>query len=52
MMGMEELDGLLGELWRQLRGLGVPVSEKVRPRVRVNSRAKRRLGCCCYNGGE
>lgn len=52
MMGMEELDGLLGELWRQLRGLGVPVSEKVRPGVRVNSRAKRRLGCCFYNGGE
>ena len=40
-MGMEELDGLLGELWRQLR-----------PWVRVMSRAKRRLGCCFYHGGE
>ena len=51
-MGMEELDGLLGELWRQLRGLGVPVSEKVRPGVRVPCRAKRRRGCGFYSGGE
>ena len=30
----------------------LPVSEKVRPGVRVNSRAKRRLGCCFYREGR
>lgn len=50
-MGQEELDGLMASLQGQLRGLGVPVSKRTQPGVRVNTRAKRRLGCCYLRQG-
>lgn len=45
------LDALLARLQARLRALGIPVSEKTEPGVRVNTRAKRRLGCCYYRQG-
>ncbi len=49
---MEELDGLMAMLRSELLALGIPVSGKLLPGVRVNTRAKRRLGCCYYQGGR
>lgn len=50
-MTQQELDGLMAEMIGTLRGLGIPVSGKIAPSVRVNSRARRRLGCCYYRDG-
>lgn len=47
-MSPAELDSLLAQLASTLRGLDVPVSKKLSPHVAVNSRAKRRLGCCFF----
>lgn len=47
-----ELDGLMAELGRELKELGVPVSNRLLPGVKVNTRAKRRLGCCFYQSGK
>lgn len=50
-MDQQRLDNLMAEIARQLRTLGIPISNKLRPTVGVNTRAKRRLGCCyCKNG--
>lgn len=51
-MLQDELDGLMAELRRELKALGVPVSDRLLPEVRVNTRAKRRLGCCYYKDGR
>lgn len=51
-MEQKELDQELAALWKELRGLGVPVSKKLDPHVRINTRAKRRLGCCVYSPGQ
>lgn len=51
-MEQSELNSLMSRLWQQLRGLGIPVSKKLDPAVRVNTRARRRLGCCYYYPGE
>lgn len=45
-MPQAECDALMARLWGELRALGIPVSPNILPGVRVNSRAKRRLGCC------
>ena len=50
-MTQEELDKELIELAETLRGMGIPVSKKLTPHVIVNSRAKRRLGCCYVQNG-
>ncbi len=50
-MTQEELNGALAEMAETLRGLGLSVSDKLRPEVIVNTRAKRRLGCCYYKNG-
>lgn len=50
-MTQEELDGLLHSLAQQLRELGIPVSRELAPRAVVNTRAKRRLGCCVRREG-
>ena len=39
-------------LRRELLALGIPVSGRLLPQVQVNTRAKRRLGCCFYQGGR
>ena len=40
------LDALLSQVIRQARAAGIPVSSRIAPQVRVNGRAKTRLGCC------
>ncbi len=50
-MTQEELDRLLAELTGALQKLGIPLSRRILPCVRVNTRAKRRLGCCYYENG-
>lgn len=50
-MTQEELNRELAELAAALRDMGIPVSPKLLPGVRVNCRAKRRLGCCYYQNG-
>lgn len=50
-MEQGELDGLMAGLQAELRRLQVPVSSKILPGVRVNARAKRRLGCCFFQQG-
>lgn len=49
-MTQTELDNLMGELAQRLRTLSIPISGKISPTVAVNSRAKRRLGCCRKQG--
>ncbi len=51
-MNQEELNRALAEMAEALRGLGIPVSCKIQPDVLINSRAKRRLGCCYYQNGS
>ena len=50
-MTQEELNRELLKLAETLRGMGIPVSRKLTPHVTVNSRAKRRLGCCYVKDG-
>ncbi len=46
-----ECDARMADLQSQLRALGIPVSPNIQPGVRLNTRAKRRLGCCyCQQG--
>lgn len=47
-MTQVELDGLMNQLVGELKAIGIPLSESIEPRVVINSRAKRRLGCCIY----
>lgn len=51
LMEQGELDALMAGLQARLRGLQVPVSDKILPGVQVNARAKRRLGCCFFRQG-
>lgn len=46
-----ELDALLRKLAEELKGMGIPVSAEIEPQVKVNTRAKRRLGCCIRRDG-
>lgn len=46
-----DLDRLMAALLAQLRDLQVPVSPQILPQVQVNTRAKRRLGCCRFREG-
>lgn len=50
-MTEKEVSALMEELTGTLKDLGIPVSSKILPAVRVNSRAKRRLGCCYAKAG-
>ena len=47
-----ELDGLMARLRRELISIGIPVSNRLEPEVRINTRARRRLGCCYYQAGR
>ncbi len=51
-MELSALDQALHALWEELHSLGIPVSKKLAPHVRVNTRAKRRLGCCYFISGS
>lgn len=45
------LDRWLREVWKQAHSLGLPVSRQIEGRVRINGRAKKRLGCCRMKDG-
>ena len=51
-MTPEELNALAAALAAQLRGLGIPLSQEIEPQVEINTRARRRLGCCAWKGGR
>lgn len=51
-MLQSELDGLMARLRGELTELGIPVSGRLLPGVKVNTRARRRLGCCFYQSGR
>jgi predicted SprT family Zn-dependent metalloprotease len=41
-----QLDALLAQVIAQAQALGIPVSKRIDPHVRLNTRAKKRFGCC------
>ena len=45
-MTPNDADALLAEVIRQARALGIPVSARIDPQVRINTRAKARFGSC------
>ncbi len=45
-MTQKELDSLLAKMEKTLRRLSIPIADRIEPTVKVNTRAKRRLGCC------
>lgn len=47
---MKEVDTLLSEVLEQARALGIPVGKHICPRVRLNTRAVARFGCCLKQG--
>ncbi len=47
-MTEKEVNDLMQELSLALRELGIPVSRAIRPEVAINSRARRRNGCCYH----
>lgn len=51
-MTREELDNALAEMAEALRKLKIPISEKIQPEIVLNTRARRRLGCCYYKNGS
>ncbi len=52
MISRAELNELLTEAEAKLWRLSVPFSPHIERAVKVNSRAKKRLGCCIYSGGR
>lgn len=51
-MTQQELNAMLLAQEEALRGLGIPLSQEISPQVEVNTRAKRRLGCCVHREGR
>lgn len=49
---MNDFDALLTLVLEQARGLGIPVSSRIDPHVRVNRRAVTRFGCCIRQGKD
>ena len=47
---MNDFDKLLSVVSKHARAAGVPISGNIDPKVRVNSRAKRRFGMCKKSG--
>ncbi len=47
-----ELNELLGVVEAKLWQLSIPYSPHIERNVRINTRAKKRLGCCIYSGGK
>ena len=46
------LDCLMAAGVKTLRTMGIPVSDKIQAHVNINTRAKRRLGCCIKRDGH
>lgn len=51
-MTQEELDALLVRVTDQARAVGIPVSRRICPQVRLNHRARTRFGCCVRREGR
>ena len=51
-MTQERLNDLLQETAHALRELHIPLAKEIDPQVRINARAKRRLGCCYLQNGR
>ncbi|WP_130870146.1 SprT-like domain-containing protein [Intestinimonas massiliensis (ex Afouda et al. 2020)] len=43
---MDRFDKLLVQVLEQARSLGIPVSDRIDPHVKINRRAVTRFGCC------
>ena len=50
MADQPQLDQLLAQVIAQAKAAGIPVAPRISPSVRVNRRAKTRLGCCRTTG--
>ena len=48
----KELNSRMAAAADQLRGLGIPLSREICPQVEINTRARRRLGCCLWKDGS
>lgn len=48
----EEVDTLLQETAHALRKLKIPLAREICSQVLINTRAKRRLGCCYFQEGQ
>lgn len=46
------LDNMLKNGISTLLKIGIPVSKNINPHIKINFRAKRRLGCCIRNGNS
>ena len=51
-MTQEDVDRLLARAVAQARAVNIPVSPYICPRVRLNSRARTRFGCCLRREGR
>jgi len=49
---VRDCDALLRQVAEELRGLKIPISDKIDPHVAINDRAVARFGCCKYQGGR
>lgn len=45
---MDRFDKLLVQVLEQARSLGIPVSDRIDPHVKINRRAVTRFGCCIH----
>ena len=41
-----DIDALLAEVIAQAKAIKIPVSDKIAPNIKINTRAKTRFGCC------
>lgn len=48
----EEVNALLQATAHTLRELKIPLAREISPQVLINTRAKRRLGCCYFQSGQ
>lgn len=46
-----DTDALLAQVIDEASALGIPISDRIRPQVVLNTRAVARLGCCRSEGG-
>lgn len=51
-MEQEEVNSLLAQVMGEARAIGIPISQRIFPRVKLNSRAVARFGCCTWRGEE
>ena len=50
-MTQQYIDALLALAIAQARAVNIPVSQNIRPQVRLNRRARTRFGCCVRRDG-